>query len=261
MASNTNSTKKESINDGVRVYGTSSTSDDGIRVYAASSRSTRYSSSNSSLIDDRFSTRQSYNFDELYKLVGFINSNNLLRSKTISHKKNVRKLEVCNFNGNVDLYTLQTIDIQEPKYEVDHVLEIQCFVFVVAAALHNFEDDNHGRIIFEHLREKLSTVINSNINLNVTDRNTNLVKMNVFKVFIKMRWVHRDRGIADFLKTSNFDKCIDRYCNCLKKACEGIREQLVIFKNEADTNDSLKVRYAWQKFLDEFDLFFTSMKI
>lgn len=259
MASNSNSTEKDSVIDGIRVYGHDSSSDDGIRVYAAPNRSSRYSSS--FLNDDRFTSCKSYDFDQLFKLVSFLNSNNLLRSKTASHKKSVRKVEVCKLNGYIDLYTLKTINPYESKYEVDHIFEIQCFVFVVAAALHSFDGDNHGRVIFDLLQEQLNDVINSEINLNVTDKDTNLVKMNVFKVFIKMRYVHQDRGIADFLRTSNFDKSINQYCSCLKTACTKIREKLVLLKHEAETNSTLKIKYAWQKIIEEFDLFYFSLKL
>lgn len=260
MASNNSINMSEKDSDGIRVYEAHSILDDGIRVFAVSDRSSRYSSSSESLIDERFSMCKTYDFDQLHDLVSFLNSNNLLRS-TVGHKKNIRRIQVANYNSNIDLYTQKTIDPHDTKYEVDHIFEIQCFVFVIAAALHTFDGDKNGRETFNKLREKLSNVINSNVNLNITDRNTNLVKMNVFKVFIKMRWVYRDRGLADFLRNSNFDKPIERYCSCLKRVCLSIRDQLVLHKKNSESSETLKIKYAWEKIIEEFDNFYHSLKI
>ena len=157
--------------------------------------------------------------NKITKLASYILSNNLLRSRIFSHKKhNSKKIQVAQLNNNIDLYDMQNIDVYDAKYEVDHIFEIQCMAYVVACALHNFNNNDDGRKIFEIVQNRVVQVINSHCNLNVTDRKTNLVKMNVFREFIKLKSSKPSYNISikHFLNSSNFDKNVDKFCIVLK---------------------------------------------
>lgn len=249
--------------DGIRVYeGASSSSSEisdnqSIRVYSVNSAS--YSDKSSSCLgENRFFYKYSYNFEELNKLASYITKNNVLRYKIVSHKKNVRKLLVCKNNNNIDLYCMKTIDPNDSKFEVDHIYEIQCFAYVVASALHNIGNSEEALVILNQISERLSKVLESNVNLNVTDRTTNLTKMNVFKVFIKMRWAQKDLSLEESLRKSNFDKDITHFCNKLKYAIHSIKYQLEILMNNAESG---LIRFAFKKIIEEFDIFNKSLKL
>lgn len=157
---------------------TSKHDDQGIRVYAAAGLSSNNQSEEGIRVysGDDISIGP-HKFREIDQFVNFINKNHYLRHKKINRKK----MSVVRSNDNKDLYSMQKINAQDNKYNVDHIFEIQCYSYVIASALHNLNDDN-GRALFKKLRERLSNVINSNCNLNVTDKNTNLTKMNAIKV-------------------------------------------------------------------------------
>ena len=165
--------------DGIRVYASSvrpsklvdsklnNNDDDGISVYAAPS-------------DTNYVVRVGpQNFDDIDTMCSFINKNNLLRSRC--HHKHKDKIRISTMNNHIDFYTENKINPYDDKYNVDHIYEIQCFTYIVASALHNMDDDK-GRALFAKLRDYLIRAINVPANLNITDKQTNLTKMNAFKV-------------------------------------------------------------------------------
>ena len=262
MASHNQSELNFAKNDGIRVYAGSSSGsskkcdNQGIRVYSVIADSYKADKSSTCLGENRPFYNYSYNFEELNKLASFINKNNVLRYKIVSHKKNVRKLSVSKNNNDIDLYCMEKIDPTDPKFEVDHIYEIQCMAYVVAAALHNIGNSEEALVILNQVSERLSKVLESNVNLNVTDQKTNKTKMNVFKVFIKMRWAQKD--LAELLRNSNFDKDISHFFNKLKYAMQSIRNQLDTLMNDAESG---LIRYAFKKIIEEFDIFNQSMKL
>lgn len=270
--SNNHRSQSTSNSDGIRVYAplsanskdvdenNKSTRNDGIRVYDSSSDAAA-SSSSFSMFDNRFFKTDAYNFSEIVKFVSYIINKNKLRNKGLSHKKYVHKLEVAKKNNNIDLYSDETIDPQDSNYEVDHIFEIQCFAYIIAAALHQFDGSDHGRAIFEELNETLIDVINSPANLNVTHKKTNLIKMNVVKVFIKMRWIDSSLKLADCLRKSNYNKSIDLFCERLKFSSKSIRHKIETSLNEAKITGLSRNIRAWMRILEEFDIFYNSMKI
>ncbi len=211
---------------------------DGIRVYAVSQPISKTGNS----------------FDDLFT---FIISKKLLRS--LPHKKLKKKLKISKLNDDMDLYTNQKIDAQSSQYHLDHIFEIQCFVHVVASALHNLDGDKHGQSTFTSIRDKLVNVINADFNLNVTDSQANLVKMNIFKEFIKRRRSDSNPSLIAFLRnSSNFDKNLFHFCSTLRRACKMIREQLLLYMN----HQSMPNHYdAFKRIIEEFDVFYNSMKI
>ena len=152
-------------------------------------------------------------FNDLYS---FLTSKNLLRS--LPHKKSKKKLEIAKLNNDIDLYTMQKIDDpNNSKYHIDHIFELQCFAYIVASALHKFDGDRHGRDTFAKVRDGLVKLINSNFNLNVTDKQANLVKMNIFKEFIRRRRNDSSISIVALLRnTPNFNKNIYHFCSTLQ---------------------------------------------
>ena len=130
-----------------------------------------------------------------------------------SFKKN-KNLEIFKPNLKIDLYTGQVIDTNDKiYYQVDHVFEIQCFAYVIASALYKLDD---GRSIFDELKNEFIEIINTNKNLNVTDNTTNLVKMNVFRDYIKKRRYDSRISLIQLLQVSRFDKCIAQFCRALR---------------------------------------------
>lgn len=207
--------------------------------------------------------------NKITKLASYILSNNLLRSRVFSHKKhNAKKIQVAQLNDHIDLYDMQKIDVFDAKYEVDHIFEIQCMAYVVACALSNFKSNDDGRELFEKVRNRLVQVINSHCNLNVTDRKTNLVKMNVFREFIKLKCSNPDCNIPIkyFLNSSNFDKSVDNFGQILKKACKGVRSELEdyienIEESHLTTKNEKIIKHALVRILEEFDIFVEWFKI
>ena len=194
-------------------------------------------------------------FNDLYS---FLTSKNLLRS--LPHKKSKKKLEIAKLNNDIDLYTMQKIDDpNNSKYHIDHIFELQCFAYIVASALHKLDGDRHGKDTFAKVRDGLVKLINSNFNLNVTDNQANLVKMNIFKEFIRRRRNDSSISIVALLRnTPNFNKNIYHFCSTLRSVCKQIRDQLRFF-----TNDSLYANYQsiYNNILDQFDSFYNSMMI
>lgn len=192
--SNIHQIKYANFNQKKKHQSSETNSDDGIRVYASSieyPESDRkkddvsfldadgihvYSACSDTNYDIQIGSRD---FSEIANMVSFIHKNNLLRNG--SHKKNKHKMQVSKYNDDIDLYTLQKIDPCKANYNVDHIFEIQCFSYVIATALHNLNDDR-GRVLLGKLRERLVIAINIPANLNVTEKHTNLTKMNAFKV-------------------------------------------------------------------------------
>jgi hypothetical protein len=129
----------------------------------------------------------------------------------------------------------------------------------VASALHNLDGDKHGQSTFTSIRDKLVNVINADFNLNVTDSQANLVKMNIFKEFIKRRRSDSNPSLIAFLRnSSNFDKNLFHFCSTLRRACKMIREQLLLYMN----HQSMPNHYdAFKRIIEEFDVFYNSMKI
>lgn len=202
-----------------------------------------------------FRSAQTSKFDEL---VNLIKSNKMLRCKTFSHKKSLKKIAVSKNNGDIDLYTGLPIDASELKYQVDHIFEVQCFAYVIASALYNLDGLDDGRVIFSQLQDQLVGIINADFNLNVTDQTTNLVKMNIFRDFIKKRKLNL--SLVKLLRDSNFQKCIVQFCKTLRRVCDEIKNQLKHFYNELPLDDATK-KYAVQKIINEFELFYQSMQI
>lgn len=190
-------------------------------------------------------------------LFTFILSKNLLRS--LPHKKQKKKLHIAKLNSDIDLYTNQKIsDITSSRYHLDHIVELQCFAHVISISLRNIDNsDIDGHATFTLLRDRLVKIINSDFNLNVTDRQANLVKMNVFKEFIKRRRNDSNPSLISFLRNApNFDKNIYHFCSTLRNACKKIREQLI-----SNMNESTTTQHAFKRIIDEFDIFYNSMQI
>lgn len=193
-------------------------------------------------------------FSDLYS---FLTSRNTLRS--LPHKKWKKKLEVARLNNGLDLYTMQPItDAGNINNHVDHIFELQCFAYIVASALHKLDGDQHGRVTFAKVQTNLVKLINSTDNLNVTDKQTNLVKMNIFKEFIRRRRNDSSLSIVAMLRsTSSFNKNIYHFCSQLRTACKKIKEKLLNF-----SIDPLYVHNnIYKKILDEFDIFYSSLQI
>lgn len=189
-------------------------------------------------------------------LFTYILSKNLLRS--LPHKKLKKKLHVYKLNSDIDLYTNQKIDdITSSKYHLDHIFELQCFAHIISMGLKNIEGDQTGHSTFSLIHDRLKKIMNCDFNLNVTDRQTNLVKMNVFKEFIKRRRNNANSSLIGFLHNSaNFNKNIYHFCSTLRKASKCIREQLVIAMNENNSTYN-----AYKGIVEEFDIFYNSMQI
>lgn len=188
-------------------------------------------------------------------LFTYILSNNLLRS--LPHQKLKTKLHIAKLNSEIDLYTNQKIsDVRSSSYQVDHIFELQCFSHVISMALSKLDCDYAA---FNVLRDRLVKIINSDFNLNVTDKQANLVKMNVFKEFIKRRRedsIHPSL-IRFFRNSPNFNKNISLFCCTLRNACKLIRQQLVIYMNESSKILSNVIK----RIIDEFDIFYNSLQI
>lgn len=189
-------------------------------------------------------------------LFTYILSKNLLRS--LPHKKLKKKLHVSRLNSDIDLYTNKKIDdVTNSKYHLDHIVELQCFALIISEGLKNIEGDQTGHRTFSLLRERLVKIINSDFNLNVTDSQANLVKMNIFKEFIKRRRNNSNPSLISFLRNSaNFDKNIYHFCSTLRKALKCIREQLVNCMN-----DNSSTYNAFKRIIEEFDIFYNSLQI
>lgn len=194
-------------------------------------------------------------FNDLYS---FITSKNLLRS--LPHKKSKKKLEIAKNNNDIDLYTMQKIeDPSNSKYHIDHIFELQCFAYIVASALHKLDGDRHGRDTFAKVRDSLVKLINSNFNLNVTEHQANLVKMNVFKEFIRRRRNDSSISIVALLRNNpNFNKNIYHFCSTLRSVCKKIREQLLINSNDSSNANNQSI---YKIIIEQFDLFKDSMMI
>jgi hypothetical protein len=205
-----------------------------------------------------FSSKKSNKEDSFNDLYSFLTSKNLLRS--LPHKKSKKKLEIAKLNNDIDLYTMQKIDDpSNSKYHIDHIFELQCFAYIVASALHKIDGDRHGRDTFAKVKESLVKLINSNFNLNVTDNQANLVKMNIFKEFIRRRRNDSSISIVALLRnTHNFNKNIYHLCSTLRLVCKQIRDQLRFY-----SSDSLYANYQtiYNNILVEFDSFYNSMMI
>lgn len=195
------------------------------------------------------------------ELMSYILSKNNLRS--LPHKKLEKKLQISQLNGHVDLYNRQPIDARNSRFHLDHIFEVQCFAYVISIALHGFDGDEHGKLTYERLKDQLIKVINSDFNLNVTDRNTNLVKMNIFKEFIKRRQLDSHPSLLNYLrKSTSFDKNIYCFCSTLRDSCRRIRSKLQEYITESykeTSNNSNK--QAYQRIIEEFDVFYNSMQI
>lgn len=203
-------------------------------------------------------------------LFSYILSNNVLRS--LPHQKLKKKLNICQLNSDIDLYTnKKIIDVRDSNYHVDHIFELQCFAHVISLALRNFiPSDLNGNTTFALVRDRLVKIINSDANLNVTDKQTNLVKMNVFKEYIKRRRNHdsssssssSNTSLIRYLRTSpNFDKNISLFCSTLRNACKHIRDQLVTFMNESASSSLFLISNAIKRIIDQFDIFYNTMQI
>ena len=176
----------------------------------------------------------------------FILSKNLLRS--LPHKKQKKKFHIAKLNSDIDLYTNQKIsDVSSSRYHLDHIVELQCFAHVISLGLRNIDNnDKDGHATFSLLSDRLVKIINSDFNLNVTDRRANLVKMNVFKEFIKRRRNDSNPSLISFLRNApNFDKNIYHFCSPLRNECKKIREQLIF-----NMNETTSIQHAFKRIID-----------
>ena len=199
-------------------------------------------------------------FNQLYT---HILSKNRLRS--LKHKKQDKKLHISTLNGGVDLYTLKPIDPNDTNNHIDHIFELQCFAYIVASALHNIDKfDDNGQQIFSKIRNQLVKVINADFNLNITDKTINLVKMNIFKTFLRLLRTDSHCTLRSLLDNCNsFTPNIDVFYCCLKDVCQKIKIKLQEYIGNINCNNpSLHIiKSVFIKILNEFCVFCHLMKI
>lgn len=251
---------------GIRVTSCEANGDNGIRVTccdADGDNGIRVTSLASANPIQEFEI-QPRNFVQIKKMSSHLHSKGAFRTQ--SHKKNVTKEDVAKFFDGIDRYSNKKVNHHESLYHVDHIFEIQCFVNIIAMALHNVESPERGLEIFEQLREKLAKIINCNENLNITDKQTNLIKMNVFKSSLRLRWIDHNFSLKKQLQKSNFSKDIDLFLNVFKSVCLLLRNKLELVVKEFAQhyelyNEKKDCLVGISRILNEFDNFVVSLKI
>lgn len=143
-------------------------------------------------------------------------------------------------------------------YHVDHIIEIQNFAYVVATALHNIDWKINGLELFRMIKEHLIACINIKSNLNITNKNTNLIKMNIMKTFMKLRWFKPELSLREVIERSSMKNCPKRICETIKKAYIAISSELTQ-RIELEKDEFLK--FALYRVREELRRMYISFKI